>query len=126
MKKLKVILIKIFILTQTLIILGCSSSSQPSDELIEKEFRHAWYSIHGTSGQKAYRWKLLKVHILKVTPDENGKKAKANILFTYVDLKNQTLDRRDDFVFYKKGDTWELEDRDARDMSSKTRHIITP
>ncbi len=105
---------------------ACSSGPEIPDQVIEKEFRHAWYSIHGENGQKGYRWKLISLKISKVNVKSDKKTASVSIAFTYTDAAKKSQNRRGKFTFLKKGDTWEIEDRGARSMTSTTRYQITP
>ena len=105
---------------------ACSSGPEIPDQVIEKEFRHAWYSIHGENGQKGYRWKLVSLKISKVNVKSEKKTASVSIAFTYTDAAKKSQNRRGKFTFLKKGDTWEIEDRGARSMTSTTRYQITP
>ncbi len=105
---------------------ACSSGPEIPDQVVEKEFRHAWYSIHGKNGQKGYRWKLVSLKVSKVNVKSDKKTATVGIAFTYTDAAKKSHDRRGKFTFLKKGDTWEIEDRGARSMTSTTRYQITP
>ena len=105
---------------------ACSGGPEISEALVESEFRHAWYAIHGKNGEKGYRWKLISLKVGKVEPKKDKKSAKVSISFTYTDTSGKELQRQGGFTFLKKGDSWELEDRFARSTSSKTRYQITP
>lgn len=109
-----------------MLVFGCSKGPEIADTLIENEFRHAWKSIHGESGQKGYRWKLTSMKIGNKTVNEQGTRAKVKIFFKYLDASGKNLERTGSFVFHRKGKSWELEDRNARNMSSSTRYHITP
>nr|WP_320016482.1 hypothetical protein [uncultured Desulfobacter sp.] len=113
-------------ITAALLIGGCSKNLEISNETIENEIRYAWKSIHGESGQKGYRWKLDNVRPIKKTYNDKRNKVRVEVLFKYRDAANKPLERSVDFIFYLKGKTWRLEDRDARNMSSSTRYNITP
>jgi len=91
------------------VITGCASKDQPSNTVVESEFRHAWYAIHGESGEKGYHWKLQQVEIGGVSSDKNAGTAKASIKFTYED-SGRPVTKTGDFVFRRFGDKWEIED----------------
>ncbi|MCG8617336.1 MAG: hypothetical protein MI802_14040 [Desulfobacterales bacterium] len=105
---------------------GCSGAPDIPESLIESEFRHAWYSIHGKNGEKGYRWKLVSLKPGKPELKKDKKNASVTIFFTYVDTTGKEQDRRGKFTFLQKGRSWELEDRSARSASSSTRYHITP
>lgn len=113
-------------LMAALLIWGCSKGPEITDATVEKEIRHAWKSIHGKSGQKGYRWKLDDLRIMKRTYNDKWNKVKVKVFFKYRDAANKHLERSVPFTFLLKGETWELEDRNARSMSSATRYNITP
>jgi len=99
--------------------------SGPSNALIENEFRHAWYSIHGQHGEKGYNWLLTDLQIGGVSVDSEAGTARATIKFTYRTW-GEMITKSGTFVFNKFGDKWEIEDRDARDITSSTRFQMTP
>ncbi|HCY85637.1 MAG TPA: hypothetical protein DHV36_10930 [Desulfobacteraceae bacterium] len=105
---------------------ACSGGPDISESLIESEFRHAWYSIHGKNGEKGYRWKLVSFKPGKVELKKNETSAIVSIFFTYTDASGKEFQRRGKFTYLKKGKSWELEDRFARSTSSSTRYQITP
>ena len=105
---------------------ACSSGPEIPDKVVEKEFRHAWYAIHGENGQKGYRWKLVSLKTSKINVKPKKNTAVVSIAFTYMDAAGKSYNRRGKFNFLKKGNTWEIEDRGARSMTSSTRYQITP
>jgi hypothetical protein len=105
--------------------IGCNSfAEKPSSALIETEFRHAWYAIHGESGQKGYyNWKLVDFEVKNVK--SNGKKADAIIDFHY-SVSGSLVAKTGKFTLLKSGDTWVIVDREGKDPSSSTRYQMTP
>ncbi|MFH1673207.1 MAG: hypothetical protein ABIF87_07265 [Pseudomonadota bacterium] len=106
-------------------IIGCGGSSKPSNALIESEFRHAWYAIHGESGKKGWGWNLQQIEIGGVSVDRDSGTAKASIKFTYL-ASGGTYTKTGDFVFRRFGDKWEIDDREGIDSLSKTKFQMTP
>jgi len=107
------------------VITGCGLNDRPSGSVIESEFRHAWYAIHGESGEKGYHWKLQQLEIGGISADRDAGTAKVSIKFTY-EVSGRPVTKTGDFVFRRFGDKWEIDDREGKDSFSPTRFQMTP
>jgi len=109
------------------IILGCGGSNKPSEEVIESEFQHVWYAIHGEFGEKERwgGWHLQQIEIGDVTVGDVATSANANITFTYL-KDGSRVTKSGVFVFRLFDGNWEIDDREGKDLSSSTTYKLTP
>jgi len=105
---------------------GCSKSNgKPSREIIESEFRHAWYAIHGEMGEKGYRWKLDKLKVGDIFLEPQGNIARVTITYTY-EAYGSPVTKTIKFKYLKVDKAWQIEDRDGKDHQSTTTYNMTP
>lgn len=105
--------------------MSCETTSKPSKSIIESEFKHAWYSLHGEHGEKGYGWELISLQIGKIKIEPKTNIAKVTITYTYKANGGITV-KTGKFIFIKLNGEWQIEDRDARNPDSSTRYQMTP